>query len=247
MRVVRGVALGTYYAKGAAAARETPNAAAMRGLVYAIKDNRDPPNPPQWIHHPAHPARQAVAVDRRNAVEYATAILSRHVAKLTKFFGAEDPRSITLVPVPSSTVTRDSIEIARFPTLRLCRALSGVGLGTVSVLAVQRRPVTSKTEGAHRSAEQILCDLERTSIAVPRSGVLVLVDDNVQSGRSLAAVDMLLGAARPVSAFAVAVTDSRARATATKSCRFHVSYEPKRPLDPVVISVRERAGEPRST
>jgi len=47
MRTIRGLALGTYYAAGASAARETPNASAMRGLVYAVKDNREPPNPKQ--------------------------------------------------------------------------------------------------------------------------------------------------------------------------------------------------------
>ena len=49
MRRIRGVALGTYYAAGANAAKETPNASSMRGVVYAIKDNRDPPNPKQMI------------------------------------------------------------------------------------------------------------------------------------------------------------------------------------------------------
>jgi hypothetical protein len=42
MRTSRGLALGTYYAAGANAARETPNSSQMRGLVYAVKDNRDP-------------------------------------------------------------------------------------------------------------------------------------------------------------------------------------------------------------
>lgn len=34
MRAIRGLALGTYYAAGANAARETLNASHMRGLVY---------------------------------------------------------------------------------------------------------------------------------------------------------------------------------------------------------------------
>jgi hypothetical protein len=41
MRSLRGAALGTYYAAGASAANVTANASPMRGLVYAVKDNRD--------------------------------------------------------------------------------------------------------------------------------------------------------------------------------------------------------------
>ncbi len=64
MTTIRGVALGTYYAAGAHAAKATPNASAMRGLVYAVKDNRDPPNPKQLVAHPSHPSPHPVAVDR---------------------------------------------------------------------------------------------------------------------------------------------------------------------------------------
>jgi hypothetical protein len=136
MRTIRGVALGTYYAAGANAAKATPSASAMHGLVYAVKDNRDPPNPKQLVAHPSHPSPRPVAVDRTNAIEYVTAILGRRIANLTRFFGAHDPRAFTLVPVPSSEVTAATVETARFRTLRLCRALEGVGLGRVAVLAV---------------------------------------------------------------------------------------------------------------
>lgn len=46
MRTIKGAALGTYYAAGADAARSTPNASAMRGLVYAVKDNATRPTGP---------------------------------------------------------------------------------------------------------------------------------------------------------------------------------------------------------
>lgn len=103
MRTIRGLALGTYYAAGANAARETPNSSQMRGLVYAVKNNRDPPNPKQSVQHPLHPAKRAVQVDRTNAIEYVTAMLANRIAKLTKFFKADDPRALKLVPVPSSS------------------------------------------------------------------------------------------------------------------------------------------------
>ena len=225
MRTIRGLALGTYYAAGANAARQTPNAAQMRGLVYAVKDNRDPPNPKQWVQHPLHPAGRAVQVDRTNAIEYVTAMLANRIPRLTKFFKAEDPDAITLVPVPSSEVTASTIETARFRTLRLCRALAGVGFGRVAVLAVQRKPVVAKTKGHRRTADQIREGLVRTTMAIPRATTIVLVDDNVQSGSSIAALDKLLGASRPTAAFAVAVTDSREYADATKARRFTIEYD----------------------
>jgi len=44
MRTIRGFALGTYYAAGADAAKQTPKSTPMRGLVCAVKDNREPPS-----------------------------------------------------------------------------------------------------------------------------------------------------------------------------------------------------------
>jgi hypothetical protein len=64
MRSIQGVALGTYFAAGADAARSTLNVTAMRGLVYAVKDNREPPNPKQPVHHPLHPLAKPIRVDR---------------------------------------------------------------------------------------------------------------------------------------------------------------------------------------
>ncbi|MGN6106201.1 MAG: hypothetical protein ACTHU0_13925 [Kofleriaceae bacterium] len=199
----------------------------MRGLVYAVKDNRDRPNRKQPIQHPLHPQNRPVLVNRDNAIEYVTAILAQRVPKLARFFGAEDPRAVTLVPVPSSEVTSTTIESARFRTLRLCRALAGVGLGTVAVLAVQRAPVIAKTanRATRRSARQIFEGLARTSVPIPRSGAIVLVDDNVQSGSSLAALDLLLGVSRATAAFAVAVTDARPCHSALAGRGFVVDYD----------------------
>lgn len=228
MRKIRGLALGTYYAKGAAAARKTPNASDMRGLVYAVKDNRETPNPKQSIRHGLHPLDRPVKVDRTNAIEYVTGMLANRIDKLTKFFKVEDPGAITLVPVPSSSVTAATIQTARFRTLRLCNALAGVGFGHVAVLAVQRKAVegkTSKTKGPRRTADEIFAGLARTSTPIPRSSTLVLVDDNVQSGASIAALDKLLGASNPTAAFAVAVTDSQPYKDAAKARTFEIAYD----------------------
>jgi predicted amidophosphoribosyltransferase len=176
-------------------------------------------------------------VDRTNAIEYVTLIVGQHRPRIAEFFGAE-PSDITLVPVPSSEVTKTTIESARFPTLRLCHALAGVGLGRVRVLAVQRRPVAAKTTGNRRTPDEILEGLVRTSETVPRRGVLVLVDDNVQRGASLAALDKLLGAAGAVAAFAVGITDSRPRANAYTPRRFDVEYEPG--ASPLTVTLTAR-------
>jgi hypothetical protein len=114
VRVLRGVALGTYYAHGADAARKTPRSSAMRGLVYAVKDNREPPNPPQPVEHPFHPAPNPVRVDRHNALEYVATIADAMRTHLLKYFGVEDASAVTLVPVPSSEVTLATQSTARF-------------------------------------------------------------------------------------------------------------------------------------
>lgn len=231
-RTIKGVALGTYYAKGAAAAAATPDSSPMRGLVYAVKNNREPPNPPQNVDHPYHPARSPVRVDRNNAIAYVTAIVAQLRSRLMTYFDVEDAADITLVPVPSSEVTAATIETARFPTLRLCRALAGAGLGSVAVLAVQRRPVEPRTHGNQRDADETLTNLVRTSAPLPRGGTLVLVDDNVRSGASIVALDTLVGATRLTTAFAVAVTDSKPCGNAFRPRRFTLTYDPRRtPLE----------------
>lgn len=239
-RTIKGVVLGTYYAAGANAARETPNSSPMRGLIYGVKDNRDPPNRPQLIEHPFHPARRPVSVDRNNAIPYVTAIVSRLRTRLLAFFGADEGLPIILVPVPSSSVTLSSIETARFPALKLCRALAGAGLGSVAVLAVQRRPVEARTQGNRRDAQETFRNLVRTPVSLPRSGALVLVDDNVRSGASIVALDALLGASRPTTVFAVAVTDSQPCADACRPRRFELVYEPSESP----LHVRTRAVQP---
>jgi hypothetical protein len=225
-RTIKGVALGTYYAVGAAAAEATPGSSAMRGLVYAVKNNRPTPNRPQAVDHPFHSAPHAVRVDRDNAIPYVTAIVGRLRASLLSHFGVDDAGALTLVPVPSSTVTSATIETDRFPTLQLCRALAGAGLGTVALLAVQREPVEPRTKGNRRDVATTLANLIRTASPMPRHGSIVLVDDNVRTGASIVAVDMLLGATATTVAFAVAVTDRQACESALLPRRFTLAYEP---------------------
>jgi hypothetical protein len=90
---------------------------------------------------------------------------------------------------------------------------------------VQHKPVVAKTRGVRRTADDILAGFTRTSTPIPRSTTIVLVDDNVQSGGSIAALDRLLGAVRPTYAFAVAVTDSKTCADALKPRGFRIEYD----------------------
>lgn len=228
MRTIGGVALGTYYAAGAQAARATPNASAMRGLVYAVKDNRDPPNPKQFVAHPSHPSPRPVAVDRTNAIEDVTAILGRRIANLAKFFGARDPPRDRARPGAVVRGRGRDRGDRSLPDAAVVPRAGRVGLGRVAVLAVQREPVVAKTSGSRRTGEEILRGFVRTSMPVPRSDVVVLVDDNVQSGNSLAALDHLLGGVS-TAAFAVAVTDAEACKNALKPRRFTIDYDEAAP------------------
>jgi hypothetical protein len=198
----------------------------MRGLVYAVKNNREPPNRPQPIAHPYHPSRDDVRVDRDSAIPYVTAIVCQLRSSLLTYYGIDDPTAITLVPVPSSSVTLSTIETDRFPTLRLCRALGGAGLGTVAVLAVQRQPVEPRTRGNLRDVAETLANLVRTPAPMPRQRTLMLVDDNVRSGASIVALDMLLGSTATTLAFGIAITDADPCDDALRPRRFTLSYDP---------------------
>jgi len=233
MRSIRGLALGTYYAVRAAGGESTRNTASMRGLLYAVKDNRNPPNPPQLIADPRHPATPpGVPVDRNNAVTYVSQIVVRYLRAVRARLGLEG--NAVLVPIPSSAVARTTIEIARWPAYRLALALENVGLGECRTIAVNKAPVWGKTEGgALRSVEEILANLEEV-LPVP-DGPIVLVDDTVTTGASVVAMDTLLGRPDDIRVFAVGLTDSTAVEDAFRSRRFTVDYDEDR--DPLVPTV----------
>jgi hypothetical protein len=69
----------------------------------------------------------------------------------------------------------------------------------------------------------------------------VFVDDNVQSGNSIAALDRLVGVTRPAFAFAVAATDATECEDAMKGRVFTVSYDRNAsPLGTVVCNLEAR-------
>jgi hypothetical protein len=226
MREIRGAAIGTYYAKGAHAAGKSSHASPMRGLVYAVKNNRPVPNPPQRISHARHPSPVPMAVDRDNAVEYLEAIVRRHGRRIREYLGTAP--SALLVPVPSSSVIAATLETDRFPAYKLARAYERAGLGQCAVLAVNRAAKPAKTTSGRRTADDLLANLE-IHAERPTGADLILIDDLVTSGASLAALDKLLGASGKVRAFCVAQTDSTACASAYDPRSYVVRYDPDAP------------------
>jgi hypothetical protein len=120
--MIKGIALGSYFAPRHAGAQSSANVSAMRGLVYALKDNSDPPNAKQPIGHPLHPSQRAVMVNRDNAVEYVADMAGRYKREIRASLGIAG--DVVIVPVPSSGVTRSNVGTVRWPALRLARAQS---------------------------------------------------------------------------------------------------------------------------
>ena len=207
MRVIRGLALGTYYAVGASAGSGSPNASEMRGLVYAVKNNRARPNPPQLIAHSRHPAApRGVWVDRNNAVDYVAAIVAKHLRKICARLQL-DAEDAILVPTPSSTVVRSTIETDRWPALRLARAFEAAGLGQCRIAAVNRQAMPSKTSGAaRRTTGEILGNLDAIELPT-RKQPIVLIDDVITKGRRVAALDTALSRPAEICVLVVGMTD----------------------------------------
>jgi hypothetical protein len=224
MRKIRGLALGTYYAIGASGGASSPHASEMRGLVYAVKNNRLRPNPPQVIAHSRHPAAaRGVWVDRNNAVDYVAAIVAKHLGKICARLQL-DPNDAVLVPIPSSTVVRSTIDTDRWPALKLARAFEAVGLGRCRIAAVNRTPMPSKTSGAaRRTTSGILANLEAVERLTKRSSI-VLVDDVVTRGRRVAALDIALGRPAAICVIVVGITDADAVPDCYRPRLFEVRY-----------------------
>ncbi len=236
MRSIPGLTLTTYYAVGAAGGATTPNAPPVRGLTYAVKDNRNPPNPPQLIADPRHPGTPPGAmVDRNNAVTYVAEIVERHLKTIRKILGIEDDDA-ALVPIPSSAVVYATIRTARWPARKLALALQRVGLGMCRTLVVNKAPVSGKTSGGtQRTAEEILDNL-RNVAPTPTDRPIILVDDTVTTGASVVAMDTVLGRPDKIQVFAVGLTDSIAVDDAFRRRRFSVDYDDDaQPLVPVVV------------
>ncbi len=94
------------------------------------------------------------------------------------------------------------------------------------MLAAQAAPLLAKHDGHDNSTAALVANLRRTSAAVPLTGIIVMVDDNVHRGRSIIALDRFLGATGRVAAFAVAITDSQPREDAYTPRKFEISYDP---------------------
>lgn len=214
-----GVAVGTYYATGAAAATKTPNAEAMRHLIWALKDNREPPIEAHLIAHPSHP-RGPTWVDRDSAPAYLGAIASHRRARILASLEL-DPERTLLIPVPSSEATSRTLRSCRWPARKLAYALQGAGLGKVVIAVVQRTRRVAKTAAKEpRTIAEIAAGFE--PVGVRPVGPLLLVDDVVTTGKSLLAMAQVLGRSRGVRAFVAGLTSANAVTDAYLPRRFEV-------------------------
>lgn len=224
MREIRGVALGTYYAKGSSEAKASPKASDMRGLVFAVKNNREPPNALQVIGHARHPATPpGLKVDRSNAIEYVAAIVNRHLPLIRSRLGIQAGGAV-LVPVPSSTVTKATLGSDRFPALKLALALEAIGLGECCPLAANVVPGGGKTAGTTKTIDSILENLLALRAPPPKKAI-VLIDDVVTTGADLAAMDVFLGCRPDTFALVVGLSDGAATRDATIPRSFVVTYD----------------------
>lgn len=199
-RTIHVASLGTYFAPGA----ETNGAVCvnpMRSLVYWAKDDPEKPRKPETIVCGKPPDRQQIAL-RSPADAYDTiarmwcGVIDNPVsrAKFLQVIGmvALDLASdgpLVLVPVPSSVVTRENIDTARWPAREIARRLAERGFGRLVIGAVNRQARTSKTKGGRRySAQELASNLD--VLWTPGSNHCVLyVDDQVHRGRNLVALE----------------------------------------------------------
>lgn len=216
---ILGVAVGTYFATRAKAADETPNAAAMRHLIWALKDNRNPPIEAHLIAHPRHP-RGPTWVDRGSAPAYLGAIASHRRAKILSSLDLDATRTV-LVPVPSSVATSADLLSCRWPARELAYALQGAGLGKVAILVAQRaRRVSKTTAKSPRSIAEMAAGF--MTVGPKPTGHVLLVDDVVTTGVSLLAMASALGRARDLRAFVAGLTSAVPVSDAYTPRRFEV-------------------------
>jgi predicted amidophosphoribosyltransferase len=177
-------------------------------------------------------------VDRDNAVAYVAAIINRHLPRIRQRLGIATSNAV-LVPVPSSTVVKETLESDRFPALKLARAYEAIGLGECVVAVMNRAVARGKTTGAKRTADEILANLVAVN-RVPDDRAIVLIDDLATSGASFAAMDRLLGTPAKICALAVGLTDRNATDDAYTPRSFVVSYNEDAPTIAESLKISRR-------
>ncbi len=219
MRSIPGLALGTYYAVNAEAARSSAHASSMRELVYLVKNNRVPPLTPRKIPHPE--LKQTVSVE--DAPRYIADLMAPHFDEHAAILGLARDENLKLVPIPSSSVTFDTIATDRWPAYKLAQELARKGLAPAVPAVVNQVPSKAKTTGHRRSPQVIGSGYNVWRQRRPETSVL-FIDDVLTHGDNLIAMDRALGCPNHVAVLVVALTDSLPVTDCFDVRRFRVEY-----------------------
>lgn len=165
----------------------------MRWLLWWAKNNPKKECRDQFVCHPLHPDPEGLVIDSPGAAyDYMAEMVVARIGDVREDFEIEDDEEILFVPVPSSSVTRINRFGARWSGREIGERLEQARVGTLGLLAVNKRILESKTAGARYTYEEL-----RENYVVlqqPPPGMRVIyVDDILTRGKHVAALDSRLG------------------------------------------------------
>jgi hypothetical protein len=199
---------GTYYTKYATS--PGPNADEMRNLAYWAKGKWSGAN--VTLQHPWFFDGQAQHVgSTAEACQYVATLIENNIEDVREYLGIPDDGAIEWVPVPSSQLIASNINTERCCGREIGRLLAQAGLGTCSILVVNREPMPSKLDGNREpDYEDYLNNYVR--VADPDSGSYqIYLDDIVTRGKHVAAMNVVLGQPDGASLLTIGRTDKATR------------------------------------
>lgn len=207
-RRIQALALGTYYKPRAPT--PGPDAGPMRGLVWWAKANRPSLDTVFQLHHQRHPRPPVRIGSPREAYDFFGDVVKHNFDRIRARMGIDE--QVVLVPLPSSVTTPSTLDTARWPARRLAEALEARGIGRVRLALAHKAEVPEKhgPAGQDRKARDIARELVKVQEVDPWDRV-VLVDDLITWGSTVAAADYVLQPWPEAVALAVGFTDSRPR------------------------------------
>ncbi|MEJ7728249.1 MAG: hypothetical protein WKG00_03455 [Polyangiaceae bacterium] len=185
-------------------------------LFYLAKNNR-PRSYPANVAHPHHPSGQRLRLNTpAEAYAYVAEVARSLRLELKGSLGFGVRQTFLLVPVPSSDVTENSVDTARWPARELAKALAVQGFGRVWKPVVNREatePTHAKKDAAPAApvptlskAEIIAHNYVRRRSPPPTADPILYVDDLLTWGDHLVALDHVLAPRIRRGAFAIAIT-----------------------------------------
>jgi hypothetical protein len=200
------IGLGTLYSVYGAKQSSSTNIGAMQTLAWLAKDNRAPEKRKVGVvAHPHHPIGQQRLETPEAAYSYAADIFGAKKDRTLELLGLTG-WPISIVPVPSSSATRDRKAGDRWPALALANALAVRSFGSVlpclrNKKLVEAKTVSGKGRAAHEIADNITVGVR------PAAGRAVLfVDDVITWGKTIAAMNHAMGWSGPTAALCIAFT-----------------------------------------